>query len=162
MEALISFFERMPEAFFPLFGIIAAAVAGLYWNFHNAKELRKQPFLTKQLELCLEASQIVSILATTKSQETFDRAHTRFLELYWGPLAIVENDEVEAAMVKCGEELATLVADGVQLPLDRLQIPSHELAKAVRKLILKAWRITTIEQDLESTRDANALPSADD
>jgi hypothetical protein len=159
MEALISFFERIPEAMIPLFGIIGAALLGLYWNFHNAKELRKQPFLTKQLELCLEASQVVSILATTKSRETFDRVHTRFLELYWGPLAIVENDEVEAAMVRCGDKLAKLASGGVQLPLNRLQIPSHELAKAVRKLILKAWRITTIEQDLESRRNPNPLPS---
>lgn len=138
----------MSDALIALTGVVAAALLGLYWNFRNAKELRKQPFLTKQLELCLEASNVAARLATTNSNEAFDIAHARFLELFWGPLSVVENLQVAQAMVNFEQELQLSLAGDSALPLTDLEDWSYALAMAVRKLILRSWRITTIEEEL--------------
>ena len=139
----------MPDALIALAGVVVAALLGLYWNFRNAKELRKQPFLTRQLELCIEASGLAAALATTSSKERFDVAHARFLELFWGPLSIVENEEVALAMVNFEQDLQRFVAKGHALPLTDLEGRSYELAMTIRKLILEAWKITTLEAVLQ-------------
>lgn len=139
----------MSNALIALTGVILAALLGLYWNFRNAKELRKQPFLSKQLELCLEASNVAATLATTRSKEVFDIAHARFLELFWGPLSIVENEEVALAMCNFEQAVQLSLVGGSSLPLTDLEVPSYELAMTVRKLILEAWRITTLEEVLQ-------------
>jgi hypothetical protein len=139
----------MSNALIALIGVILAALLGLYWNFRNAKELRKQPFLLKQLELCLEASNVAATLATTHSKQAFDITHARFLELFWGPLSVVENEEVALAMCNFEQELQLSLAGGSSLPMTDLEGHSYELAMTVRKLILEAWRITTLEEVLQ-------------
>lgn len=126
-------------------GVIVATTFSLYWNFRNAKALRKQPFLEKQLELCLEATSVAAVLATTISPAEFENKQARFWELFWGPLAVVENDAVSAAMMEFGAELDELVSKGAPLPFDSLKAQSIDLAAEVRKLILEAWSITSLQ-----------------
>jgi hypothetical protein len=129
-------------------GVIAAATLTLYWNFRNAKLLRKQPFLEKQLDLCLEATNVAAVLATTTNKAESEKKQARFWELFWGPLAVVENDAVSAAMMVFGAQLDELVRANAPLPFDSLQEQSIELAEEVRKLILVAWSITSLEEVL--------------
>lgn len=139
----------MSDELITLLGVVFVALLGLWWNFLNAKRLRKQPFLQKQLDLCIEASEIVAILATTDSRTTFDQARARFLALFWGPLSVVENDEISAAMIHYRKKLDKLTKEGRQLPLEDLEDDSYEIAKRVRKLILSSWKITDLAPELE-------------
>lgn len=57
-----------------------------------------RPFLDKQLALYTEATRVVAIIATSRNAEQVKSAQTRFYELYWGDLALVEHGDVSAAM----------------------------------------------------------------
>src|SRR3954468_14255640 len=61
------------------------------------------PFLTKQLALYSEITQIAARLPTQPPSPEWRRSLDRFWELYWGELALVENPEVEAEMKLLGE-----------------------------------------------------------
>ena len=63
----------------------------------------KQAFHNKHLELCAEATIAASTIATTKDESRKRAALDDFWRLYWGPLGIVEDSEVEGAMVAFGE-----------------------------------------------------------
>jgi hypothetical protein len=94
-----------------------------------------KPFLERQLKLYTEASQVVAIIATTSNNAARSKAVNRFWELYWGELALVENTEVEAAMVAFGEGLKK------DAPLGELQQLSLTLAHACRFSLDKSWGI---------------------
>lgn len=136
----------------PFLGVVSAALLGLYLNFRNARDSRNRPFLEKQLELCLEACEAASKLATTKSGTIFNSTHTRFLELYWGPLSIVEDKLVAKAMIDFRKKLDALVKRNAPLPLTALETESYNLAKAARNLILRSWQIRRLKKDLEADK----------
>jgi len=154
-ENLIANLERLTAnptfvaALIALVGVIFAAMVNIIVNYHNAKALRKRPFLEKQLELCLEASTLAAILATTRNEATFKLARARFLELYWGPLSVVEDVAVEAAMVEFEEKLEGVRKTRPGLPLCGLQIPSYDLARQIRTLILRSWSIESLGRVLK-------------
>jgi hypothetical protein len=56
-------------------------------------------------------------------------------------LSIVEDPEVEGAMVKLGDLVPPQPVDNVKLPMTLLQDQSYELAHAIRRLLLKSWKI---------------------
>lgn len=63
----------------------------------------KQAFNNKHLELCAEAAIAAGTVATTKNEAKKRMAQDDFWRLYWGPLGIVEDSEVAAAMVAFGK-----------------------------------------------------------
>ena len=128
-----------------LSGATASVLGNLYWNFQSAKASRKLPFLQRQLELCFEASQVVSTLAVTGSFDEWETARNRFWQLYHGQLAIVEDRHVEECMVECGRLIPPVGLPTV-LPVDGLGSASLKLSGAVRRLLIDAWNV----QDLDS------------
>jgi hypothetical protein len=60
------------------------------------------PFYSKYLDLCSEASEVVSTIATTTDTKKKLQATDDFWRLYWGPPGIVEDNEVEGAMISFG------------------------------------------------------------
>jgi hypothetical protein len=132
-----------------VFAAAIAASVGLFLNFRNARESRNRPFLEKQLELCLEACEAASVLATTSSKVTFKRARSRFLELYWGTLSVVEDKPVASAMVDFRRKLNELVKAKAPLPLDAMETDSYRLARAVRNLLIHSWQIRRLERILD-------------
>ncbi|HKC02011.1 MAG TPA: hypothetical protein VKC17_01755 [Sphingomicrobium sp.] len=131
-----------------LLGVLVTAGFGLYWNFRSAKANRKQPFLLKQLDLCHDVSLTAARLATVRGKDDWDAARQRFLELYWGPLSIVEDRDVKAAMENFGHELHALNYPPI-LPAARLEQPAYRLARAVRVLLLNSWSIQSLDRVLE-------------
>ncbi len=125
-----------------------AVTANLFWNFRSAKAARKVPFLQRQLELSFEASQTVAILATTTSPETWEKARERFWQLFYGPLAIIEDVAVKEKMEQCSA-LIPLSGLPASLPLTLLQQPSLALSHDIRKLLLKTWDIRSLVPELE-------------
>src|SRR5262249_151011 len=94
------------------FVITAAGAAWAIWQYQTTAWIEaRRPFLQKQFEFAIEAVQAAAQLSTTTDREIFERAKVVFWELYWGRLAIVEDDKLEAAMVNFGEALPRYGAD---------------------------------------------------
>jgi hypothetical protein len=67
----------------------------------------QKPFNEKRLQYYLEATSITSTIATSENDAVVIAAKARFWALYWGELALFEDDDVEDAMVKFGTALET-------------------------------------------------------
>lgn len=104
-----------------------------------------RPFLEKQLDLYAEAARVCARIASAH-----DGADTvaRFWELYWGELALVENREVEAKMVRFGQALQYMPEDRSELRHRAL-----ELAAACRASLARSWGVDAwVAPDLASER----------
>lgn len=136
-----------------LLGGLGSFVWGVYqWRAKSDRELTQdkaeadriaatrkleatRPFLERQLKLYPEASQVAAVLATSTDAAERSVASKRFWQLYWGELALVENQEVEAAMVAFGKGLKG------EAPLSELQDLSLQLAHACRRSLDRSWGI---------------------
>jgi hypothetical protein len=132
---------------------LLALVGTLVTSWFGQRQKNREPFLMKQLELCFEAADAASRLATESDPVEWEKARRTFWRLYWGALSIVEDPEVEGAMVKLGDLVPPEPITDVQLPMKSLQDHSYELAHAIRRLLLKSWNI-----DLPPLHDKRALP----
>lgn len=106
-------------------------------------EVRKEaleaaaPLLQLRQKYYLETIRAAQVLATpdTHSPEQLKQAETRFWELYWGELSLVEDEQVEKAMMEMGRALA-----GKQ-PLSQRRTASYRLAHALRGSLLESWQV---------------------
>ena len=62
--------------------------------------VRRGAFLERQLELYFEVAAVTGKIATASEGADKELAKRRFRELYWGELAVVEDFEVQRAMVE--------------------------------------------------------------
>ncbi len=99
-----------------------------------------KPFLERQLKLYTEASQVAAKIVTSTNVKEVADANKRFWELYWGELALVENQDVEAAMVALGKAIKD------SAPQQQLQHLSLKLAHACRRSLDKSWGINAWSQ----------------
>ena len=120
---------------------VATIAAGIWQYADKQAQANREPFLREQLELVFEASEKVSTLANSTDPETWSEAHERFWVLYWGPLGLVEDRNVESCMVKAGTIVPKPGAAIPALPLVALQDTSLRLSHAARDLILAGWNI---------------------
>ena len=127
------------------------AIGGFLWGmftYFDAREREAEtrrieamkPYLERQLKLYTEATQIAATLATVTADSIEDKTMQRFWELYWGELALVENADVEKAMVQFGQGLQ----NGYNK--SRLQQLSLELAHACRESLATSWGVSLWEK----------------
>jgi len=95
-----------------------------------------KPFLERQLRLYTEATEVAAVIATSSDEKQGSKALERFWQLYWGELALVENREVENAMVALGEAIKANASRGA------LEQASLRLARACRRSLDNSWGIT--------------------
>ena len=117
-------------------GLVAAVWA--YFTYTDTKEKEFYTFYwNKKLELFLETSQAASQMATTESLEKFRQARSKYWELFFGRLSLIEGDPVKQAM----QDFAPLVPSGdPHLPLEELQQPAYKLTIALKKELLRSWK----------------------
>lgn len=112
------------------------------WQFSMQQEqANRQPFLQKQLELCVQVTDTVARLATESNPAEWEKARSAFWRLYWGPLSMVEDRAVERAMKELGRRVPPTPVQSPTLPMTELEISSYELAHAVRDLVLASWKV---------------------
>ncbi|HWZ40511.1 MAG TPA: hypothetical protein VNY08_19635 [Bradyrhizobium sp.] len=121
---------------------LLTAVLGIWQFTAQQSQSNRQPFLQKQLELSFQASETAARLATETNAVEWEKARLAFWKLYWGPLSIVEDPKVEAAMVKLGEVVPSQPQSTPKLPMKSLEVPSYNLAHAVRGLVLESWNVS--------------------
>ena len=112
-----------------------------------------KPFLDRQLALYSEATRVASQVATLGKTDAGKKARTRFWELYWGELALVENRTVEAAMKQMGDALSAGASE------HELQLASLAVAKACRESLDRSWGINAWAKPDEAASRAKRAPS---
>lgn len=123
--------------------ILTLLTAGIgIWQFTaQQRQANRLPFLQKQLELCFQATETAARLASETDSAEWEKDRVTFWRLYWGPLSIVENPEVESAMVALGKLIPDKSDPSIKLPMTSLGPPSYKLAHAARDLVLSSWQV---------------------
>jgi hypothetical protein len=86
-------------------GALAVFLFGI-WKYRSSSEQSfKRPFWEKQLELYVEATSAAAILCSATVEDDWAKAKQEFLRLYFGPLCLVESNEVAGAMHSIKTEL---------------------------------------------------------
>jgi len=100
------------------------------------------PFLEKQLSTYSNILKVVGELSASTNSSVFQAKVVDFWALYYGPLALVEDYQVEAAMVSFGELLNEPNID-IEDPKFRNELTqrSLNLAAACRSSISKSWSL---------------------
>ena len=112
-----------------------------------------RPFLEKQLALYAEAALTCARIATSPGD---DKALARFWELYWGELAMVENADVERAMVSFKNALVITPEDE-----DALKECALNVAKACRISLARSWGVEAwVSPDQASMRSSAQAQTA--
>lgn len=147
--------SRYVDAWTKIIGMIALLIGGgwtAYTYFSTrASELAKderaraaesrtalresqKPFLEKRLEYYTEAATLTATIARSKDAKKVAQAKDRFWTLYSGPLALVEDEGVEHAMVQFGNCLKN--QKDCSAPLDILSL---EVAHQCKSSITQDW-----------------------
>jgi hypothetical protein len=116
----------------------AAGESNLRMQLANTEFEAKKPFFQRQLELCELASSDAAVLSTQDGRPKADiqKAREDFDRLYWGPLGIVEDPNVESMMIQMRSCLdGTCASDAAR------QQYSLRLAHACRDLVSQSWKI---------------------
>ncbi|MDQ3012110.1 MAG: hypothetical protein M3X11_15555 [Acidobacteriota bacterium] len=120
----------------------------------TARREAQRPFLELQLKLYVEAVTVAGRLATLENGAEREAARKRFYQLYWGELSVVEDREVEIAMVRFNQALEAF---------ERAAIPERAKAKAIlncRSLRLAHNVRDSLARTWEYDRGEQALPAA--
>ena len=109
----------------------------------QVRESRKT-FIDAQFRLYSEAVSVAVRLARYPIQAAdlpaFKKDHARFYQLYWGELAVVEDQNVERAMVIFREKLVSAQKNKRnELCMKSLSRASLYLARCVRKSLSRRW-----------------------
>ncbi len=91
----------------------------------NVKKEFQKPFYQRQMDLCLEASNAASTLATSSDRKVAEEAYASFWRLYYGPLAAVEMLKESCKKRPC--------------PSSEFEQASLQLAHECRRLFRQAW-----------------------
>lgn len=115
----------------------------------------KRPFLEKQFELYGEAVTLASGLARAAHQNELPPAAlvNRFWEMYWGPLALVEDSRVEEAMVLFGRSLEDNSAKFDNECSKMINQASLALAHTARESLEEQWGVRLIKDKNFEKRD---------
>jgi hypothetical protein len=133
-----------------LIAIITIGIGFMQYGFTSSFSVR-QPFITKQTDLCLAASEHASRLATTRNPAAFEKSREEFWMLYWGPLAVVEDVETRAEsrvaleMRRFGDAFKPVDTPNPTLPLEGLTTLAINLAHACRDLLGSKWQVGVLQ-----------------
>ena len=120
---------------------LATIGIGIWQYVDKTAQANREPFLREQLRFAVETSEVVGRLATTTDADQWEKDRLRFWAIYYGPLAIFENNRVEADMVEAGKIVPRPGSPVPPLPYNVLQANALHLDHEFRKLILEAWRV---------------------
>lgn len=108
-------------------------------NEQTAKEIRMH-FYQLQLDFYAEASEAAATLATEEiGSEDYQSARKKFMRLFWGRLAIVEEKTVEAQMMVFKSLLDEYEKPESKVQREELEQASLNLAHSASKYTINVW-----------------------
>lgn len=120
-------------------GAVIVFAWGVFQFLRTTELSFRKPYWEKQISLYMEASSAAATLASTDDEEEWDKARNTFWRLYLGPLCLVEDRAVEAAMIDFGMALDETTVDFSNRA--SLADLSLQLAIACRNSIRNDWRV---------------------
>jgi hypothetical protein len=140
--------------FAPFAGPAATLVVGLIvglsgiWQYADKKQQsNREPFLKLQMDFCVKACDAVGHMISDSDSAKWQEARAIFWAQYWGTLAIVEDRNVEAAMVAMGQLVPppnAPVPETLPMTNSEFQQRSLQLSHTVRNLLLRSWNINRL------------------
>ncbi len=126
------------ESLIKVLGVLSLVIGGAIglWKYSDSVENQfRKPLWEKQIALYFDATSAAATLASSANPQTLQDAENRFWILYYGPLALVEDKNVENAMVQ--------VAKCLRNDCDKSELKglSLRLARACRESISDSWSI---------------------
>ena len=120
---------------------LAAFLFGIFQFLHSQAISAREPYLTKKLEWCEEAVEKAAQIAMSPTPDNEDV--TRFWQMYWGVMNLIERESIKDAMVAFGEELlvqteASSTSKGGN-SVTGLTGLARELAEACRDELALEW-----------------------
>ena len=117
-------------------------------NLTRRLEVQK-PFSSIQLAIFMEAGKIAGQLAAfDKSTDNWQESvewkgyYTRFYQLFWTELSIVEDEEIKSAMQDFSRQLNMVLREPKNESLQKeLNQVAYRLARTIRGSIEKAWDV---------------------
>ncbi len=129
-------FEKVLKSLTMLGAVVAFAWA-LYQHFDSTRSEFRKTFWEKRYAIYSRASQAAAKIAIAPDLNLAQTERAEFWALYWGELSIVESRSVFDAMVKFGENLASLERDPASA--NNLTALSYTLARACRVSLKSTW-----------------------
>jgi threonine dehydratase len=100
----------------------------------------KKPFLELQLKLYFEAVQVAGQLVVSPvGTSEWNKAIYRFWALYWSELAMVEDHEVEKAMMKFADAIRECIKPESNNSKAAIEAAAYALAHKIRDGVESAW-----------------------
>jgi hypothetical protein len=96
----------------------------------------RKPFQAERLSLYLRATTAAATIAAGGKGKELEKAINEFWELYWGSLSIVEDEHMEASMVRLGRCIRSQAA--CEKPIQQLVL---ELDHACRSSLAESWDV---------------------
>lgn len=136
--------------------ISTVAISAFVFLAQRAQSIRdferetKRPFIEQQFKLYGEAVAVASRLARAADRRQRPppmKDLQRFWELYWGPLAMVEDSRVEAAMVVFGRSLEDYAGDISNECSKMLNQASLALAHKARQSLEEHWGVELVTSE---------------
>lgn len=118
---------------------VTVATAGLLFGiieFVRVQEIEAQkPYLERKLAWCEEAVETAARIANAQPLDPKDV--TRFWQMYWGVMGLIEKQSITVAMVDYGTTLRTITGEAGSN--NALRRKSLNLAHACRKELSHEW-----------------------
>jgi hypothetical protein len=118
-------------------GAIVVFTVGMFQYLRSNELSFRRPYWEMQLSFYIEATSSVATLASTRREDEWEKAQEKFWQLYYGPLCLFENLEVETRMCKIRDILKVSTFHERHL----LEGASLDLAHACRNSSRGGWRL---------------------
>ncbi len=135
---------KVVAAFASVFVAVIVACTGIWQYGDKKKQSNREPFNKAQMEYCLRACDAVGHMISENNPRKWQVARVEFWALYWGPLAVVEDRNVEAAMAQMRELVPAPelpIPQTVPINDQEFRRRSLQLSHTVRNLILRSWDV---------------------
>ncbi|MDJ0656130.1 MAG: hypothetical protein QNJ40_18350 [Xanthomonadales bacterium] len=113
--------------------IIVGGALGLWKYFDASEKEYRRPLWERQIAVYFEATNATGLLVSATDPQQLATAERSFWKLYYGPMALVEDLQVEQAMVQFGRCLRD------QCEMAQLRKLSLSLAHACRASLGESW-----------------------
>jgi hypothetical protein len=145
-RALRAVFGERGLALLAVIGVSAAVTWIVYVFFSEGTRYSAQKYYDLKLALSVDAAKTAAQIATSDNADVIRAAATRFDELYWGELVLVEDRVLEGEMVDFRKEIAKsdneldfekLVSK--QINRNRLRTLALKISQAGFNLLQPSW-----------------------
>jgi hypothetical protein len=120
---------------------LAALTWGIVQYTLSTNQANRVPFLQKQLEVVLDATDAAGQMATYADPDKWNAAREHFRTLYTGKMVMVENSELAQAMIAFGTQADLGGPPESGLPRFDLINAALKLDIAARNFVLSSWGI---------------------